>query len=245
MRLLSLIYGLIAYTGFMSWMVYMIGFLGHFSVPKSVDSDPSNSIGTSILINGLIVIIFGVQHTVMARSAFKQWLTKFIPKPLERSTFVFSANIIMWIMIWQWQPLDGVIWNIQNPIITNILISISILGWIIVCLSSFMINHFELLGLEQVWHYFRGTKPKKMIFKLSGFYKHVRHPLMLGFLMFFWITPYMTLSHMCFAIMFSSYIFIGIKFEERGLIKDYPKEYAGYMQKVPSLIPFSKGKKNI
>ncbi|OQK18568.1 hypothetical protein AU255_12370 [Methyloprofundus sedimenti] len=244
MKLLGFIYGVIAYTLFMSWMVYMIGFLGYFPVPKSVDSVPTSSVGISIFINCLIVAIFAVQHTIMARPAFKQWITKYIPKALERSTFVLVTDIIIWVMIWQWQPIDGVIWDVQNAMVANILIAISILGWAVVCLSSFMINHFELLGLEQVWHYFKGTEPKKMTFQLRGFYKHLRHPLMFGFMMFFWVTPYMTLSHLCLAAIFTTYILIGVKFEERDLIKNHGDEYLKYKEAVPGLIPFAKGKKN-
>ncbi len=223
----------------------MIGFLGYFPVPKSVDSLSTSSVGMSILIDGLIVVIFAVQHTIMARPAFKQCITRYIPQAFERSTFVFVAGIIMWVMIWQWRPIDGVIWHIQNSLAANILTSLSVLGWAIVCLSSFMINHFELLGLEQVWHYYRGTEPQKMTFQLKGFYKHIRHPLMFGFLMFFWITPFMTVSHLYLAVMFTCYILIGVKFEERDLIKTHADEYVKYMEKVPGLIPFSKGKTSI
>jgi protein-S-isoprenylcysteine O-methyltransferase Ste14 len=241
-RILGFIYGVIAYAGFMAWMVYMIGFLGHFPVPKSVDSGPVGSIGMAILLNILIVFIFGVQHTIMARPAFKQWWVKIIPKALERSTFVFITDIIMWVLIWQWRPIEGVIWHVDNAVVANTLIGISVVGWLVVVLSSFMINHFELLGLEQVWHYLRDTEPKKMTFKLRGFYKHVRHPLMLGFLVFFWVTPNMTASHLCFAIMFTIYVLIGTRFEERDLMKDHPEEYGKYKDEVPGLIPFIKKK---
>ena len=239
-RSLGFIYGVIAYTGFMGWMVYMIGFLGHFPVPKSVDSGAVGPVGTAILIDFLLILIFGVQHTVMARPAFKQWWTQFIPKPLERSTFVFIADVIMWVTIWQWRPIEGVIWHVQNTTAANILIGISLLGWVAVVLSSFMINHFELLGLEQVWHYLRGTEPKRITFKLRGFYKHVRHPLMLGFLLFFWATPYMTVSHLFFAAIFTIYVLIGTRYEEHDLIKYHPEEYAKYKKQVPGLIPFTK-----
>ena len=175
-RVLGFIYGVIAYAGFMVWMVYTIGFLGDFAVPKSVDSGSVGPVATAILVNFLLILLFGVQHTIMARPAFKQWLTQFIPKPLERSTFVFVADIIMWVMIWQWRPIGGVVWHVQNTMAANILLAIALLGWVAVVLSSFMINHFELLGLEQVWHYLRRTEPKKITFKLRGFYKHVRHP---------------------------------------------------------------------
>ena len=239
-RLLGFIYGVIAYAGFMAWMVYMIGFLGHFAVPKTIDSGTVGPVSTAIVVNFLLILIFGVQHTIMARPAFKQWWTQFIPRPLERSTFVFIADIIMWVMIWQWRPIEGVVWQVQNPVAANILIGISLLGWVGVCLSSFMINHFELLGLEQVWHYLRGTEPKHITFKLKGFYKHVRHPLMVGFLMFFWATPYMTVGHLFFAAVFTIYVLIGIRFEERDLMKHHPEEYGKYKEQVPGLIPFTK-----
>ena len=240
-RLLGFIYGVIAYAGFMGWMVYMIGFLGHFAVAKSVDSGSVGPVATAILVNFLMILIFAVQHTIMARPAFKQWWTQFIPKPLERSTFVFIADIIMWVMIWQWRPIEGVIWHVQNTMAANLLTGISLLGWFVVVLSSFMINHFELLGLEQVWHYLRRTEPKKITFKLRGFYKHVRHPLMLGFLLFFWATPHMTVSHLFFAAMFTIYVLIGIRYEERDLMKHHPEEYGKYKKEVPGLIPFTKG----
>jgi len=133
-RVLGFIYGVIAYAGFMGWMVYMIGFLGQFAVPKSVDSGSVGPVGAAILVNFLLILIFGVQHTIMARPAFKQWWTQFIPKPLERSTFVFIADIIMWVLIWQWRPTEGVIWHVQNTMAANILIGISLLGWVVVCL---------------------------------------------------------------------------------------------------------------
>ena len=240
-RVLGVIYGVIAYAGFMAWMVYMIGFLGHFAVPKSVDSGPVGPVGTAIFVDLLMILIFGVQHTIMARPAFKQWWTQFIPKSLERSTFVLIADIIAWVMIWQWWPIEGVIWHVHNTVVANILIGISLLGWVAAVLSSFMINHFELLGLEQVWHYLRGTEPKKITFKLRGFYKHVRHPLMLGFLVFFWVTPYMTTSHLFFAAMFTIYVLVGIRYEERDLMKYHPEEYGKYKEEVPALIPFTKG----
>jgi methanethiol S-methyltransferase len=239
-RVLGVIYGFIAYAGFMGWMVYMIGFLGYFTVPKSVDSGPVGPVATAIAVNFLLIFLFGVQHTIMARPAFKKWWTQFIPKSLERSTFVFISDIIAWAMIWQWRPIEGVVWHVQNTVVANLLIAISLLGWFATVLSSFMINHFELLGLEQVWHYLRGTEPKKITFKLRGFYKHVRHPLMLGFLMFFWVTPYMSVSHLLFASLFTIYVLIGLRYEERDLMKHHPDEYGRYKEQVPALIPFTK-----
>jgi protein-S-isoprenylcysteine O-methyltransferase Ste14 len=143
-------------------------------------------------------------------------------------------------MIWLWRPVHGVIWDVQNPVAANLLIGIALLGWVVAVLASFMINHFELLGLEQVWHYLRRTEPQKITFKLRGFYKHVRHPLMLGFLLFFWATPYMTASHLLFAAQFTIYVLIGLHYEERDLMKHHPEEYGKYKEEVPSLIPFTK-----
>ena len=143
-RVLGFIYGVIAYAGFMVWLVYIIGFLGHFPVPISVDSGSIGPVGTAIFINFMMVSIFGIQHAIMARPAFKRWWTQFIPKALERSTFIFVADVIALVMLWQWQPIEGVIWHVQNAMAANILIGISMLGWFIVVLSSFMINHFEL-----------------------------------------------------------------------------------------------------
>lgn len=241
-RTLSLLYGLVAYVGFMGWMVYMIGFLGHFSVPKSVNSGAPSSLGVALLINSLIVLLFAVQHTIMARPRFKHWIKRFIPKHLERSTFVLVTDLIMWFLVWQWRPIEGVVWDVQNVFLANSLIGISILGWLVVCLGSFMINHFELLGLEQVWYFFKGATPPKMEFRTWGFYKYVRHPLMLGFLIFFWITPYMTMSHLFFSVLFTIYILIGTKIEEQDLLSYHPDTYGEYMKAVPGLIPFSKGK---
>jgi methanethiol S-methyltransferase len=239
-RVLGFIYGVIAYAGFMAWMVYMIGFLGYFTVPKSVDSGPVGPVAIALVVDFLLIFLFGLQHTIMARPAFKKWWTQFIPKSLERSTFVFIADVIAWAMIWQWRPIEGVLWNVQNAVAANLLIGLSLLGWGAAVLSSFMINHFELLGLEQVWHYLRGTEPKKITFKLRGFYKHVRHPHMLGFLVFFWATPDMTASHLLFALLFTFYVLIGLRYEERDLMKHHPDEYGRYKQQVPSLIPFTK-----
>jgi methanethiol S-methyltransferase len=239
-RILGFLFGVIAYAGFMAWMVYMIGFLGVFAVPKSVDSGSAAPAATAIFVDFLLIFIFGVQHTIMARPAFKQWWTQYIPKPFERSIFVFISDIIAWVMVWQWRPIEGVIWHVQNTAAANLLIAVSLLGWVATVLSSFMINHFELLGLEQVWHHLRGTEPKKITFKQRGFYKYVRHPLMLGFLVFFWVTPYMTASHLLFAALFTTYVLIGIRFEERDLMKYHPHDYGKYKKAVPALIPFTK-----
>ena len=144
-QLLGFIYGVIAYAGFMGWMVYMIGFLHDFAVPKTVDSGSAGPVGVAILVNFLLILIFALQHTIMARPAFKENWTRLVPKPLERSTFVFVADIIMWAIVWQWRPIEGVLWHVQSPTTANVLIAVSLLGWVVVVLSSFMINHFELL----------------------------------------------------------------------------------------------------
>lgn len=239
-RILGFIYGIAAYAGFMAWMVYMIGFVGYFPVPKSVDSAPVGSVGRALLVNFLIIFVFAVQHTIMARPTFKRWVTGFIPKALERSTFVLISDIIMWFLIWKWEPIEGTVWNVENTLLANALVAISILGWLTVCLSSFMINHFELLGLQQVWHYLRKSEPKPVTFKLTGFYSIVRHPIMTGFILFFWATPHMTASHLVLASYFTLYVLVGVKFEERDLKGYHPGEYEEYMDRVPGLCPFAK-----
>ena len=178
-------YGLVAYALFFGWFLYAVGFLGNWVVPKSIDSGPAGPFAEALLINVLLVALFGLQHTVMARPAFKRWWAQFVPKPIERSTYVLLASALMWLLIWQWRPMGGVVWEITHPLGSRVLAGLSLLGWGVVLLASFMINHFELFGLQQVWQYLRGKEPRHADFKLVGLYKHVRHPLMLGFLIAF------------------------------------------------------------
>lgn len=239
-RVLAFGYGVVAYALFFGWFLYAVGFVGNWVVPRSIDSGVEGPFAEALLVNVLLVAVFGIQHTVMARPAFKQRWTLFIPKPIERSTYVLLASLLMWLLIWQWRPMLGVVWDVPHPLGSRALAALSLLGWGIVLLASFMINHFELFGLQQVWYYLRGKEARHTKFKLTGFYKHIRHPLMLAFLVAFWATPRMTVGHLVFAAAFTAYIAVGIAFEERDLLRHFGETYQRYCKEVPMLVPLLK-----
>jgi methanethiol S-methyltransferase len=240
-RLLIFLYGIVAYVIFLCAFLYAIGFTGNFIVPKSIDAGVESTISFSILVNALLLSLFAVQHSVMARSSFKKVLTKIIPQAMERSTYVLLSSLILLLLYWQWQPLPEVVWSIENETISTIVIVLFFVGWLIVFLSTFMINHFELFGLEQIYNNLKNKPSKPLIFTTRFFYGIVRHPIMLGFIIAFWATPTMTVGHLFFAVMTTIYIYITVKFlEEKDLRKFIGEDYDEYMKKVPMLIPFIK-----
>lgn len=239
-RILAFIYGLICYVIFFVTFLYTIGFVGNLIVPKTLDSDLDGSLIQGLLINSLLITLFAVQHSFMARPGFKKWWRKIIPNPIERSTYVLMASLALLLLFWQWHSLGGIIWNIQNPIASNIIYGIFALGWLIVLLSTFMINHFDLFGLRQVYLYLRGEEYEDLGFRTPGFYKYIRHPIMLGFVVAFWATPMMTVSHLVFAIGTTIYMLVGIKLEEVDMIYLYGNLYQEYRQQVSMLIPLPK-----
>ena len=239
-RIVSVIYGLIAYLTFLITFLYLIGFEENLLVPKSLDSAPTESLSTALLINLALIGLFGLQHSGMARPGFKKWCLKTIPSHLERSTYVLMTCLMLILLFWQWRPLGGVVWEVKNITLTYILYSISALGWVIVFLSTVLINHFDLFGLRQVYLYFKSEKYQYLDFKIIGFYKYVRHPLMLGFLIAFWFTPKMTITHFIFALGMTAYIINAIHLEEKDLIDIYGDLYKKYQQQVSMLIPFLK-----
>jgi methanethiol S-methyltransferase len=240
-RLLIFLYGIVAYVIFLCAFLYAIGFTGNFIVPKSIDAGVESTISFSILVNALLLSLFAVQHSVMARSSFKKVLTKIIPQAMERSTYVLLSSLILLLLYWQWQPLPEVVWSIENETISTIVIVLFFVGWLIVFLSTFMINHFELFGLEQIYNNLKNKPSKPLIFTTRFFYGIVRHPIMLGFIIAFWATPTMTVGHLFFAVMTTIYIYIAVKFlEEKDLRKFIGEDYDEYMKKVPMLIPFIK-----
>ena len=241
-RTLFLIYGLVTYAIFFGTFVYAIGFVTGLLVPRHIDSPALVHLGPALLINALLLGIFGIQHSVMARPGFKRWWTKFVPEPIERSTFVLITCILLITMYITWQPLPAAIWNVQNSLFAGILTGISLLGWVIVLLATFIINHFDLFGARQVYLNFIGKPYTHMAFKKRGFYKYVRHPLMLGFLIAFWATPHMTVGHLIFALLTTGYILVALIFEERDLIHFHGEDYKRYIREVPKLIPFTKRK---
>ena len=196
---------------------------------------------SALLVNALLLSLFVIQHSIMARPAFKKWITRIISPAIERSTFVLLTSLILLLIFWKWQPLKAVVWNAENETIAMILTGVFVLGWLIVFLATFMINHFELFGLQQIFYNLKNKKPQPHVLQVKFFYKIVRHPIMLGFIIAFWATPYMTLGHLIFAIATTIYIMLSVKFlEEKDLRSYLGKEYEEYQKKVPMLIPFTK-----
>jgi methanethiol S-methyltransferase len=233
----TFIYGVVCYGVFFATFLYAIGFLGGFAVPFTVDAGgPDASAGVAIAINLALLALFGIQHSVMARPAFKEAWTKIVPKAMERSTYVLLSSLILMLTFWQWRPMPAVIWDVQGDVARAIVWALFGFGWVLLLVSTFLINHFELFGLKQVWQNLKGHRATEARFREPLLYKIVRHPLYVGWLMTFWAIPTMTLGHLVFATGASAYILVAIQFEERDLIRAHP-EYAEYRRRVPMLIP--------
>ncbi len=233
-------YGVVSYFAFFGTILYAIGFAGNLLVPKGIDGTPEVPLLQAILTNTAFLLLFAVQHSVMARPAFKRWWTQFVPEPIERSTYVLFSSIILSSMMAFWQPMGGTVWSVENETVRAILLVFYLTGWAIVFLATFLINHFDLFGLRQIWLYFRGEKYTQLPFRLPFLYKYVRHPLYMGFLIAFWSTPVMTVTHLLFAVATTGYILTAIQFEERDLVTHFGDQYRRYRQQAPMLIPFTK-----
>lgn len=241
-RLLALLYGAICYIVFLVTFLYAIGFVAGLGVPKHIDNGTSGPFVTALLIDLALLGLFAVQHSVMARPGFKRWWTRFVPEAIERSTYVLFSSLALVVLFWLWRPLGPMLWIVDNEIARLGLYSLSALGWLMVLTGSFMINHCDLFGLKQVWQYERGAdETDTPMFVTRALYRIVRHPLMLGFLIAFWATPSMSLGHLLFAPMTTSYIVIAVKFlEERDLVAQFGDTYRDYQQQVPMLLPIPK-----
>lgn len=244
-RVLATVYGVLAYLVFLVAFLYAIGFVGNIAVAKSIDSGIPGPFGQALLINLLLLTLFAVQHTIMARPAFKEWWTKIVPRPIERSTFVLIASLILLLLFWQWRPMPDVVWEVQNSAGVLVLRVLFWFGWVLVLASSFVIDHFDLFGLRQVALYLKGKAYTHPGFKITTLYKFVRHPLLLGFIMAFWAAPRMTVGHLVFAIMTTLYILVGIQFEEHDLARVHGQQFTDYQKSVPALVPFLKRKQRV
>jgi protein-S-isoprenylcysteine O-methyltransferase Ste14 len=232
-----LVYGVVSYAVFFATFLYAIGFVGGFLVPRSIDSTPTHGLGLALLINAGLLGLFAVQHSVMARPAFKQVLTRFIPEAAERSTYVLMSSLALILVFLFWSPMGGVIWDVQNSVGVTLLHLGFAFGWLTVLVTTFLINHFDLFGLRQVWMYFRRQRYVALKFVTPGPYKMVRHPLYVGWLFSFWCTPHMTLAHLVFSLLTTAYILIAIRLEERDLVAFHGQEYLDYKNKTPMLVP--------
>lgn len=241
-RLSIFVYGVLSYAVFFATYLYAIGFVGNLAVPKSMDSVREAPFLTALLIDLGLLGLFAVQHSVMARPGFKRWWTGFVPAAAERSTYVLFSSLALIAMFLYWQPLGGVVWDVSAPLGKAVLYGAFACGWALVLVSTFLINHFDLFGLRQVWLELLGKPYRPLHFGTPLFYRYVRHPLYLGWFFAFWATPTMTVTHLVFAIATSAYILIAIQLEERDLIDAHP-EYAEYRRRVPMLVPFTKGRR--
>lgn len=235
-RISVFVYGVLSYLVFFGAFLYAIGFVGDIWVPKSIDSVPEAPLWVALAVNSLLLGLFAVQHSVMARPGFKRWITRFIPKPAERSTYTLLSSLLLIALFVYWQPIGGIVWDVQDATGRAAIYGLYAFGWALLLAATFLINHFDLFGLRQVWLYLVGKEYRPLQFATPWLYKTVRHPLYVGWLFIFWAAPTMTVAHLVFAVLSTAYILIAIPLEERDLIDTHP-EYADYRKRVPMLIP--------
>ncbi len=241
LRWFVLVYGIIAYVIFLGSFLYAIGFVGGFAVPKTIDSGSAGAAFTVYLVNLGLLSLFAVQHSVMARPVFKRWWTRIIAPATERSTYVLASSLVLMLLFWLWRPLSAVVWQVTQPWAVNALWAVFGIGWLIVLASTFLISHFDLFGLRQVFRYFTGRPYAPIPFQTPWLYRVVRHPIMLGFLIAFWAIPTMTQGHLLFAVVVTAYVLIALQLEERDLVTNHGERYLAYQRQVRMLAPLPKG----
>lgn len=237
----AFVYGIVCYAIFFGSFLYAIGFLGNFAVPKSIDSGPAGPLGQALLIDALLLALFAIPHSVMARPGFKERWTRIVPWPIERSTYTLVSALLLLLLFWQWQPIPTLVWQVESDVGAAFLLGLFGAGWGLVLVATFLIDHFDLFGLRQMTLYLRGREYTHHPFRTPGLYRVVRHPLYVGWFLAFWCTPAMSVGHLLFATLSSAYILIAIRFEERDLCDALGEDYIDYRRRVPMLIPFTKG----
>lgn len=235
-QLALLTYGILSYLLALAALLYTVGFIGGFLTPTQLDGPRQGSLAAALVIDGGLLALFAVQHSGMARPGFKRWLTRFVPGPAERSTYVLLSSAALFVLFWQWQPLGGVVWQVSGEAARAAVLAVYAAGWVVVLATTFLINHFDLFGLRQVWLAFRGSAYTPLRFTTPGPYRLVRHPLYVGWLTVFWAAPTMTSAHLLFAVGMTVYILAAIRWEERDLVAAHP-EYAAYRRRVPMFLP--------
>ncbi len=236
-RITAFAYGVVSYAIFFVTFLYAIGFLGNVGVPKSIDSPRTGSLGAAFAVDLLLLAVFALQHSVMARPGFKAVWTRFVPKPVERSTYVLFSSVALIALFAYWRPLGGVVWQLDGTIARGIASALFAAGFATVLVTTFLINHFDLFGLRQVWTYLRGREYRPLGFTTPGPYKHIRHPLYVGWLLAFWAAPTMTVTHLLFAVVTTVYILVAVRWEERDLAVEHGSLYTAYQSRVPKFVP--------